>query len=138
MKRLTNQRSIRSTKRTGATAVEMAMTLPLLMLMLFATYELTRVNMMFHTAEAAAYEGARLGIVPGATNGECEQAVRDILGTAGIKNADVTINPSNLATESESVVVTVSVSYHDNTLMFPMFMGKGARITKTCELVREN
>ena len=138
MKRNRNRRSTISAKRKGATAVEFALTLPVLMLMLFATYELTRVNMMLHTAEAAAYEGARLGIVPGATNAECEDAAQAMLATAGIKNAEVTINPSDLTSNSETVSITVSLSYHDNTLMFPVFMGRDARITKTCELVREN
>ncbi len=120
--------------RTGATAVEFAMALPLLLLMLFGTYELSRVNMMFHTAEAAAYEGARLGITPGASSDECEQAAAAMLATAGIKNAQIT---TRLQEDAETISVTVSLSYRDNTVMFPIFMGQDARITKTCELVRE-
>ena len=137
MKRLTKRSSKSVQQRTGATAVEFAMTLPLLLLMLFGTYELTRANMMFHTAEAAAYEGARLGIVPGATTAECEQAALDMLATSGIKNAEVTVNPGNLDTETETVTVTISLAYRDNTIMFPLFLGRDARVIKTCELVRE-
>jgi hypothetical protein len=47
-----------SNQRKGAAAVELAVTFPILMLVLFALFELTRANMMIHTAEAAAYDCA--------------------------------------------------------------------------------
>ena len=45
--------------RHGVAAVEFALTVPFLFLFIFATYELGRANMIMHTTEAAAYEGAR-------------------------------------------------------------------------------
>lgn len=124
------------TDRTGATAVEMALTLPVLMLLLFGAYEISRANMIMHGCEAAAYEGARVGIVPGATVAEVTDAVNGVLATIGISNANVTTTPANLATDSETVLVAIEVSFADNFLLAPVFVGS-APIVRACEMTRE-
>ena len=138
----TNERQMKMSPRKaktrrGVTAVEFALTLPVLILFLFATYELSRANMMIHTAEAAAYEGTRVGIIPGATAQETEQVVRGVLATVGIQDANIEFTPSNFATDSETITVKVSFLFKDNTLIAPFFMGNGAVIEKTCEMMRE-
>ena len=52
-------------RRVGALAVEVAMCLPILLMVLFGCYEVARANMLVHATESAAYEGARVGIIPG-------------------------------------------------------------------------
>lgn len=129
--------SKRRNQRTGAAAVEFALTVPILFLFLFATFELGRGNMMQNTTEAAAYEAARVAIIPGSTIAEAEQSARAILVTAGIKNADVQITPNDLNSDSESVAVRVSVAYEENSIMPPGFLG-GAQFVRTCTLKRES
>ena len=53
--------------RTGATAVEFAIVAPVFFLILFAMFEFSRVNVLRHTADNAAYEASRVAIIPGAT-----------------------------------------------------------------------
>lgn len=122
--------------RSGVTTVEFAFTIPVLFLFVFAAFELGRANMMMHTAEAAAYEGARTGIIPGAQADECITAARQILGTCGIGQAGVEVTPENLDTISEDVAVEVSVSFKDNTILAPLFMGDSV-IERTCRMTRE-
>ena len=55
----------------------------------------------------------------------------------GIKNAQVRINPTNLDVETESLDVTVEVSFADNSLFVPKFMGPEPFL-RTCSLIREN
>lgn len=126
----------RSNSRRGAAAVEFSLTLPILLLFLFATFELGRGNMMLNTTEAAAYEAARVAIIPGATVEEAETAARQIMSTAGINNADFNITPSNLASDTESVSVTLSVSFAENSLFVPNFLDT-AVFVRTCVLNRE-
>lgn len=123
--------------RRGVTAVEFAMTLPVLFLFLFATYELGRANMMVHTAEAAAYEGARLGIIPGAQVAESVAATEAVLATAGIRNANVAVQIDSLDLVNPVVSVDVSFKYSDNSFIPPALMGNGT-LTKTCVLSRED
>jgi Flp pilus assembly protein TadG len=62
---------VRPQGRRGTAAVEFAMTAPLLFMMIYASVELGHANMVLNATEAACYEGARVGIVPGATADEC-------------------------------------------------------------------
>lgn len=129
--------SVSRNQRKGAAAVEFALTVPILILFLFATFELGRGNMMLNTTESAAYEGARVGIIPGSTAAQAEDAARLILFTSGIKNADVEITPNDLSVDSEAITVTISVGYEENSIIPPGFLG-GASFVRTCVLNRES
>ncbi len=60
------------------------MTAPLLFIILFGALKLGYANMVWNVAEAAAFEGAREGIVPGATASEVEVAFNNLLGISNI------------------------------------------------------
>ena len=122
--------------RKGATAVEFALTLPILFLFLFAGYELSRANMIMHTCEAAAYEGARVGIVPGATPAKVRAAASQVLATVGVQNATISTDPRVIEAETETIAVTVQVNFADNTALKPLFMGIGTFV-RTCTMERE-
>ena len=66
------QRRLTARKRTGATTVEFAITVPILFSLLFTAFEFSRMNVIRQTAVNAAYEGARRGIVPGASETDVE------------------------------------------------------------------
>ena len=68
--KMSSKQKKRAPRRQGAAVIEMALTLPVLFLLLFACYEFGRANMIRHTAQGAAYEAARVAIVPGATRAE--------------------------------------------------------------------
>lgn len=123
--------------RVGATSVELALTLPIFFLLLFGFYELSRANLIIHTAEAAVYEGARVGILPGATNAEVEDAVNAVLDTIAINGATVSVTPNNLGAPSELVAVSVSINFGDNSALIPKFIGEANTFQRTCELIRE-
>ena len=126
----------KATQRRGATAVEFAMTVPILFLFVFGTFELGRGNMMKNTCESAAYEAARIAIVPGSTAAEAEEAARNVLATSGILNATVDIQPADLTVDTVSVVVTVEANFQANSLMPSNFL-EGAAFESVCELNRE-
>ena len=110
--------------------------MPILFLLLFGGYELSRANMLMHTCEAAAYEGARVGIVPGSSAQDVENTTNRVLATVGVNNATVTINPANLETPSEIISVTVQFSFQDNSVLASNFMSNEPFV-RTCELLRE-
>ena len=138
MKRRVRKRIPRQiANRRGAVAVEFALTAPLLFLLLFGALELGHANMVFNVTEAAAYEGARQGIVPGATAADCEAAVQRLLTIANIDGGTVTVTPANLETESDTIQVSIQVPYAQNTIITPTFTN-GLNIQRTCVLSREN
>lgn len=118
----------------GATAVEFALTFPLLMSIVFTSYELTRANMIRHTTEAAAYEGARTGIIPGASNQTVEESVRRVLSSVNVRNFTVNISPA-LSPTVEEVTVTIDVPFGSN-FSFAFFLGNST-LTRSCTLTRE-
>ena len=122
--------------RRGVVAVEFAMTAPLLFLMLYAALELGHANMTFNAVEAACYEGARVGIVPGASAAECQAAAQRILTISKIRGANVTVTPANLNTSTQSVQVRVTVPYVATAIIPPTFT-RLLTINRQCELVRE-
>jgi hypothetical protein len=120
--------------RRGATAVEFAMTAPIAFLLLFGALELGHANKVYHSAEAAAYEGARKGIVPGATAAECISD--DMLRLCRVRGATVTVTPNNLTPADPSVTVRVEVPYRNNSIVVPFFT-RNLVINRECKLSRE-
>jgi Flp pilus assembly protein TadG len=123
--------------RRGAVTVEFAIALPILILFTFAGMEFSRVNMIRNTAINAAYEGARQGIVPGATSAECEAAASGLLNLVQIAGGTAVASPSSIGPETESVTVTVTVPITSaNSFVTPQFYF-GKTISATVTLPRE-
>src|SRR5689334_5559129 len=95
--------------RRGATTVEVALILPVLLLFVFASFEFSRLNMLKHLAGAAAYEGAREGIIIGATADDVTTRVNAILASGGVYDAEITTTPNTLSVSTTEVTVQVTI-----------------------------
>ncbi len=129
---------IRSWKpRCGAVTVEFAIALPVLLLFTFAGLEFSRVNMIRNTVINAAYEGARRGIVPGATAADCELAATELLDLVDINGGSAVVSPTTINSDTESVTVTVTVPITSaNAFLTPQFFF-GKTISSSVTLERE-
>lgn len=96
-------------RRRGALTVEFALTAPIFFLVIFAGIEFARIHMIQNAMENAAFEGARRGIVPGATASDCEIAASRLIETMGLTDVDVTITPAILDATADSVTVGIDV-----------------------------
>ena len=128
-------RKLRKRSR-GAVTVEVALCLPILLAILMGSYELARANMILHSTESAAYEGARVGIIPGATPEGVRAAVGRILGSVGVTTFQVEVNPTVITEQDEDIEVIVTVPVSDN-LRLPTFFLQDPTFTGTCSLKRE-
>ena len=122
--------------RTGALSVEVALCLPLLLMVLFGCYEIAHANMLLHATESAAYEGARVGIIPGANKEKVETAAAQILRSVGITNFDIEIKPGKIKKDTPRIEVLVQVPFAKNTLI-PTFFFKNPKFKGVCKLTRE-
>src|SRR5262245_36406213 len=86
----------RAKVRSGATAVELALTLPIFFLFLLAAFEFGWLNVIRHTADNAAYEAARTALVPGATVDEATTKANSLLRIVGARGATVSVSPDPL------------------------------------------
>jgi Flp pilus assembly protein TadG len=109
--------------RTGAAAVEFALTAPIFFLFLLAAFEFGWLNVIRHTADNAAYEAARTAMVPGATVTEAHNRANGLLRIVGARGATVTVTPSVLTAETEEVTVEIDIPMNRNGLIVPRFTG---------------
>ncbi len=120
----------------GTVTVEVALCLPVLLAILMGSYELARANMMLHSTESAAYEGARVGIIPGATPEGVRASVAGVLNSVGVRTFEVDITPEVITNTTEEIEVLVTVPLRAN-LALPTFFIQDPTFRGTCTLRRE-
>lgn len=130
------RRRSRRRPRAGATMVEMALTLPIFLLMSVSILEFGRGFMVQQMVTNASREGARHAILPNTTNPEVVAKVRGYLETGSIdpQVVQVTIDPLDLqhAKTGTQVSVQVQVRYRDVTWMpAPWFLGNASLTSET-------
>lgn len=123
-------------RRKGAVTVEFAITAPILFLIIFSMIEFARFNMIRHGIDTAAYEGARRGIVPGATANDVETTAKKILTAVSTVGGTVTVNPSTLTPDTTEITVTVQVAIDKNGWIVPRFF-QPSTLSRSCTLARE-
>jgi len=122
--------------RLGAALVEFAITVPILFLLFSAAFDFCRLSMITHTAEQAAYEGARRGTIPGATAATAKQFAEEELERIGLQQAVVTVTPAEIRSTTEEVTVQVRIPMNANGWITPTVLSD-AYITRSCTLSRE-
>lgn len=122
--------------RSGAVVTEFALTLPLILMFFFAAFEVCRFSMISHTIENAAYEGARCGVIPGATSDQVRREAAGILEAVGIRQADIRVTPSNILPTTDSITVDIRVPFAENSFAPPQFF-QGATISRSLTMTRE-
>ncbi len=109
-----NQRR-RSGDRMGAALVEMAIVIPVILVITGGLLEVSRLLMLHHTADTAAYEGARAAMVPGATAAEAVETVELLLTDAGCIWTSITVEPATITEETPLITVSVEMPLNKNS-----------------------
>jgi hypothetical protein len=125
------RRGNRRSPRRGAVTVEFALTAPLLFFLFLGAYEFARINMVRHTMDIAAYEGARRGILPGAAAAHVEARTAAVLSTTGVVNAQV-----QATVLTDLVTVDIDVPLGDN-FWFVRYFSPSDLLTNSYTLRRE-
>jgi Flp pilus assembly protein TadG len=126
----------RHRSRVGAQLVEFAICLPLLLLVFLGSIEMCRLNMLRHGAAQAAYEGARQGIVPGATADDVRTAAAQILDSIFVVGYTVTVTPAVIERTTPQVTVDITVPIAANSWITPRFC-TSSTMTRSFTLQRE-
>jgi Flp pilus assembly protein TadG len=123
-------RTHRKGVREGAFTVEFALCCGLFFMLLMAGIEFTRFMYARHSIDQAAYEAARIGIVPGKTPAMVADRANQILNATGVKNAVVTVSPSAFNNQTSEVTVRISAHYSDSSWMKPVFLATTQMISE--------
>lgn len=105
--------------RGGAALVEFAFVMPVLLLTTFMVIEFSRSLLIQHTADTAAYEGARSAMVPGATASDAIAAANQLLGAAQIDGGVITVSPEVIEEDTAIISVEVRIPLARNSWIIP-------------------
>jgi len=89
--------------------VEFAIVATIVFMVIFGLIEFARLSILRHAVDNAAYEAARVGIVPGATTTEVNNAADWVLANSGVSPTQISVTPFPLNDDSESITVSVAV-----------------------------
>lgn len=125
--------------RRGVAAVELAVCLPIVVLLVVATMEACSAVFLKQSLTVAAYEGVRTSLVEGATASNVQAACNQVLADRKIDGGTITVSPSDIASMNvgEFVNVTVSAPCNENSVV-PANFYRGRRISATASMMIEN
>lgn len=99
----------RAKRRWGAAAVEAAVSLPLLILLVFGAIEVASGVFLSQTLAIAAYEGARAAARPGGTSAAAEQRVIELLSSRNVAGYEIWFEPAVTEETEPGTAITVTV-----------------------------
>ncbi len=133
----------------GIAAVELALVLPVFMLVVLGIVEFGRAFMAEHLLAEASRLGARRAIVAGVTESEVKQLVKDFCGdTLGIRSKRVkvavtiedvrgqTVSGFSNADSGDMCTVTVTIPFDEISFLPANFL-RNAQLSNACTMERE-
>ncbi len=105
----------RGTLRSGAAIVEVALTLPILVLICLATIDTCRVIFVRQSAKLAAFECARIGVIPGVTITQVERLCATFMASRSVSQPTVSLSVTDLSLLSKGDLLTVTVRVPANS-----------------------
>ena len=124
--------------RPGVAAAEMAICLPLIVMLVLGSLEACSMIFLHHGLAIASYEGARVAINYDGTNGEVASRYQEIIDSRNIQGASLQLIPADCAQvpRGSTIAVTVTAPCNDNAIIPPWFFG-GQSLTSTTTMVKE-
>ncbi|MDE0864960.1 MAG: pilus assembly protein [Rubripirellula sp.] len=101
-------------RRRGATAVEMAIVLPLLLVLVFGIIEFGRAMMVQQILVNTAREATRRAVIPGATDEQVYKIIDGYLANAGIDEFDVKLELDDTPHDLEEEIENGESLYSDS------------------------
>jgi len=128
----------RNVTRRAAAAAELAICLPLFVMLILASIEACSMIFLDHSLTITSYEGVRVAINYDGTNSAVLDRCDEIISERGIEDATIAINPTNVATAPRGtpISITVSAPCDSNALIPPWFYG-GKTLTVSTTMVKE-
>jgi len=132
------RRENRANLRRGLAAVELAVCLPVMVLLTLAMIETCTMIFLKQSLAIAAYEGAHTGIAPNATSADVRSACNGILNDRGVQGATVTITPADIRTLDEGEYFQVEVAAPtDRNAVLPGRFFQGQVLRSSAEFMME-
>ncbi len=119
-----------SKERSGLVSLEMAITIPIVLMMFMGTIEFSRVAMLRHTLDNAAYEAARAGIVPGATADQVRAEATRVLSVVRASDFVVEVFPEEITDNTDQLSIVITAPIRTNGYWLSRFFGDANLVAK--------
>jgi Flp pilus assembly protein TadG len=124
--------------RRGIAVVELAVALPVFVLILLATIETCTMIFLQQTLKIAAHEGVRAAVVPGSTSTNVTNTASAFLMQRSVNATTITITPSNYTNLPYGTALQVQVSAPCNSnCVFPPLFYSGRIVTGASTMMKE-
>ncbi|MEM8947472.1 MAG: TadE family protein [Planctomycetota bacterium] len=133
-----NSRKNRHSSKRGVAVVELAVCLPVLTLITLATIEASAMIFLQQSLSIAAYEGARVSLVPDATEENARYQAELILTGRDVVGASVNVTPSNFESSSSGTWIQIETSapFAQNSLAGG-WLFNGHTLSASVEMMKE-
>jgi Flp pilus assembly protein TadG len=125
-------------KRRGVAAVELAICLPMVVMLVLGSIEACSMIFINQSLCVAGYEGMRIAVRKGGTSAEAIAGCNELLSARGVQAATVSLSPTNVSGLSSGTLMTITVTAPcgDNSILPSRFF-RGRTLTATCTMVKE-
>ena len=121
----------------GVAAIETALILPLLVILVFGAVELSNAIFMKQSLNMAAYEAAKVITRPGDNNTLATTRCQEVLTVRKISTYTLTITPAVTATTARGTQITVTVQAPASNLSYgPLRFMSGRTVRSSAVMVR--
>lgn len=127
-----------TSSRRGVAAVEAAITLPMLVILVVGALESANAIFLKQTMVIAAYEAAKVASSPNGTNAFAQQRCSEVLTSRDVDTFTLTVTPSSLSSATARgtrVSVTLSVECN-SSILGPLWIFSGKTLQTTVDMVR--
>ena len=135
---LNSRRRNDARRRSGLAVVEMAICLPVVVMLVFGTIEACSMIFLQQSLTAAAYEGTSAGTKCNGSTNTATTRCQQVLDAHRVASATIELSPPTLesASQGSPVTVTVSASCGANGLL-PLRFYVGRTLTAHCTMTKE-
>ena len=122
----------------GAAVIELAVVLPVFGLLVLGTIETCNMIFLQQSLKIAAYEAARVSLIPAADTYDVETTAADILSSRHVNNGSTVVTPANFQSTPYGSFIRIEVSApcSDNSV-FPLKFYGSKILTGTVEMMKE-
>ena len=128
-----------TSRRRGTAAVELAVCLPVLVIIVLGSIEATNALFLKERLTASAYEGARKASTPNKTSVDATTAAQAVLTQFGVAGGSITVTPTvgTATAAGTQITVTVTAPLSSNSITRAFIVGKAVS-TVTAKAVMDH
>jgi Flp pilus assembly protein TadG len=124
--------------RAGVSTVELAVCLPVVLLLVIGCIECSGMIFVKQTLSASAYEGVRVAINPDAKKRDVVRRCKEVLKARNVKDATIQVVPANLRQVRPGEKIEVKVTAPSSTNRFiPAKFVNDVTITSNAIMLKE-